>query len=334
MFDLFLILTPILLLGVIALFAFVGCNLIFRLDPTKEAIFANTIQPSFGPAFGGTMVQIFGSNFTGVDKVTFAGVDAASFSVISDTEIDAVTPRVSGPQSASVVVTRSTGPDAASNSNDLFFTYLAIGFVQTVSSSQAGNPPISVTLNNTAQGNLLIAAVSYGGPAAGSVTVSDNLGNAFTLAGSGPWFRQSRISYLPNIPGGNVTLTATGAGGASGPCSMCVSEYSGADPSAAAVYGFSTKASPGTGTAGIEPVQGVSVTLASGSDVAYIVVFATQSTQFSAGAGFNLHPSTTASLLVEDSATSITGGAQTVATIDSTGGSFVPWVLLAVGIKA
>lgn len=333
MFDSFLIFTPILILGVVALFAFLGCNLVFRLDEVVESIKINQVVPTQGPAFGGTSVQIFGSNMSGVDKVTFGGVDAASFNVASDGEIDAVTPRVSGPQSAKIVVTRSTGPDAVSSSDAVFFNYLAIGFVQTASASQAGNPPISVTLNNTAQGNLLIAAVSYGGPAAGSVTVSDNLGNAFTLAGSGPWFRQSRIFYLPNIAGGNVTITATGAGGASGPCSMCVSEYSGADPTSAAVYGFSTKASPATGTAGIEPVQGVSVNLATNSDVAYVVVLAAQPTGLSSGMGFTLHPSTTASVLVEDSATSF-AGTQVVANIDSTGGGFVPWVALAVGIKA
>jgi hypothetical protein len=332
MFDSFLILTPLLLLAVVALFAFVGCNAVLGIDETKLAIEAQQITPSQGPAFGGTSVQIAGSNFTGVDKVTFGALDAASFSVTSDNAINATTPRVSGPQSVKVVVTRSTGPDAGSSFNDLFFQYLALGFVQTASTSQAGSPPISVTLNTT-QGNLLIAAVSYGGPAAGSVSVSDNLGNAFTLAGSGPWFRQSRIFYLPNIPGGNVTITAAGAGGATGPCSMCVSEYSGADPSTAAVYGFSAKASPGTGTAGVEPIQGVTVTLGSLSDFAYVVVFAAQPTAFAAGAGFTIRPSTTASLLVEDSANSITG-AQAVATIDSTGGGFVPWVALAVGIKA
>jgi IPT/TIG domain len=333
MFDSFLILTPILLLGIVALFAFVGCNLVFGLGETILAIEVNQIIPSQGPAFGGTAVQILGTNFTGVDKVTFGGLDAASFTVKSDTEIDAVTPRVSGPQSAQVVVTRSTGSDAGSSSNNVFFEYLALGFVQTASAAQAGNPPISVALNNTSQGNVLIAAVSYGGPAAGSVSVSDSLGNAFTLAGSGPWFRQSRIFYLPDIPGGNLTITATGAGGATGPCSICVSEYSGADPSSAAIYGFSTKASPGTGTAGIEPIQGVAVALASSSDFAFVVVFAAQPTQITSGAGFTLRPSTTASLLVEDSATSI-AGTQTVATIDSTGGGFVPWVALAVGIKA
>ena len=130
-----------------------------------------------------------------------------------------------------------------------------------------------------------------------------------------------------------MTITAAGAGGASGPCSLCVSEYSGADPTSMAVYGFFPKASPSTGTAGIEPIQGVAVTLSSPSDVAYVVVFAAQPAQFNAGAGFTLHPSTTASLLVEDIASSI-AGTQMVATIDSTGGGFVPWVVLAVGIKA
>src|SRR5262249_44232275 len=208
----------------------------------------------------------------------------------------------------------------------------AISFVQMQANSSAGNPPISVTLNNTVSGNLLIAAVSYGGPAAGSVDVSDNLGTAFNLIGNGPWFRQSRLFFLPNIPGGNVIITATPAGGATGPCGICVSEYAGADLTTAAVYGFNTKASPGSGTPGAEPVQGLVLNLAQAGDVSYVVVFATQATSLSAGTGFVVRPSPTTSLLVEDSLTSI-AATDVIATLNG-GASFVPWVALAVGIKA
>jgi hypothetical protein len=330
MIDPFVLLTPILLLGIVALLAFVGCQDLFDVSGVHTpTIDVNQVTPAGGPSAGGTPVQIFGSGFTDVEQVTFGGVNTTSFSVISDTEVDTTTPPNS-PGPANVVVTVSGG---FANSTSPTFTYDAVGFVQPGSSAQGTNPPIAVKLNNTTQGNLLIAAVSYGGPAAGSVTVSDNLGNSFILAGSGPWFRQSRIFYLPNIPGGTVTITATGAGGATGPCSMCVSEYSGADATGAAIYGFSTHASPSTGTAGVETMQGVAVTPAQSGDIVYLVVFAAQSTSLVAGPGFVSHLSTTPSLLVEDN-TAAVALADPVATDDTTGGSFVPWVVLAVAIKA
>lgn len=332
MMDAFVLLTPILLLGVVALLAFVGCDRLLGLsevDPPIVTIEANQVTPASGPTVGGTPVKILGSGFSFVDQVTFGGV-SANFVVTSNSEIDATTPP--NPSGTVNVVLTDTA-ESVSNSSPLLFTYVAVNFVQTASSAQPTSPPISVVLNNTTAGNLLIAAVSYGGPPAGSVTVSDNLGNSFTLAGSGPWFRQSRIFYLPNIPGGTVTIKATGAGGATGPCSMCVSEYSGADQTLAAVYGFSTSASPSAGTPGVETMQNVAVSPAQPGDIVYVVLFAAQATSLVAGPGFVPHPSTFTSLLVEDSTAAVTG-AQAIATDDTTGGSFVPWVILAVAIKA
>lgn len=330
MMDLFVLLTPILLLAVVALLGFVGCNQVFGINPTILGIEVDSLIPDFGPSSGGTPVQIVGSNFTGADVVTFGGVNATQFNVVSDAQINATAPKNPAGQ-ASVVVTRTADNDT--NLYPAYFTYAAIGFVQTASNAQPINPPISVAVNNTTPGNLLIAAVTYGGPPAGSVTVSDNLGNSFILAGSGPWLRQSRLFYLPNIPGGNMTITATGAGGAGGPCNISVSEYSGADPSAQAVYGFSTKASLNAGTPGIEIMRGIAVSPAQAGDVVYVVVIASQPTSLVAGSGFVPHPSATTLLLVEDNASAVTA-AQTVATDDTTGGNFVPWVVLAVAIKA
>jgi len=328
--DLFLLLTPIFVLAIVALLGFVGCNQIFGLGEVHLRIDLTSVIPAFGPSVGGTQVKIVGSNLTDVDKVTFNGIDAASFTVVGDGEIDAVTPAVpAGP--AGIVVTKTSGEDAGS-SDPLMFTFVAINFMQATAAEQNTSPPIAVTLNNTGAGNLLIAAVSYAGPAAGSVSVSDNLGNAFMLAGNAPWFRQSRILYLPNIPGGNVTITATGAGGASGPCTLCVSEYQGADPTAAAVYGFATNHAS-NGTAGVEDMQGVTVAPAQMGDLVYVVVFTSRDTQLMAGTGFVGHPLPIGMALLEDNGDAV-AMTDTVATTDSTGGNFIPWVILAVAIKA
>jgi hypothetical protein len=224
-------------------------------------------------------------------------------------------------------------------SNSATFTYYAIGFVQANGNEQNTDVPITVSLPNpTTKGNLLIVAVSYAGPSTGSVTLSDNLGNTYKQAGTGPWLRQSGLFYAPNIAGGNVTITATLAGGATGPTSICVSEYSGAsqysgtDPTQTPLYGFNTARSLNMGTAGIVLIQNVTVSPSQAGDIVYIVVFASKDSNLMAGANFTLHTTPITSLLVEDSAAAVTG-AQTVATDDTTGGTFFPWVVLAAAIR-
>ena len=64
-------------------------------DETCTATFApKPVVTSFSPASGrvGTTVTITGSKFTGVTGVQFGGADAASFKVVSDTQITAVVP--------------------------------------------------------------------------------------------------------------------------------------------------------------------------------------------------------------------------------------------------
>jgi hypothetical protein len=51
-----------------------------------------SISPNKGPAAGGTSVTITGTGFTDVNQVRFGSVNAASFVVVNDTTITAVTP--------------------------------------------------------------------------------------------------------------------------------------------------------------------------------------------------------------------------------------------------
>lgn len=92
MIDALLLLTPLFLLGVVALLGFVGCNQVFGLVPTGLEAEITGLNPASGPSVGGTKVQVFGSNLTGVDGATFGGVSVAGFSPVSDSEIDVVTP--------------------------------------------------------------------------------------------------------------------------------------------------------------------------------------------------------------------------------------------------
>ncbi len=326
MIDLFVLLTPIFVLGILALLGFVGCDTVFGLHSTGLLPQISNIEPDSGPSVGGAPVKIFGSGFTdeGINGATFGGVNGTNVKVVSDSEVDANTPpHAVGP--VDVVLTTN----GSLSSSSYTFTYYVIGFVQANGNEQNINGPISVTLQNpTTKGNLLIVAVTYADATPGSVAVSDNFGNPFTQAGTGPWLRQSGLFYLPNIPGGNVTITATFPSGATGPSSICVSEYSGAST----VYGFSTAHSPSTGTAGIETMAGVSVQPAQSGDIVYVVVSTGRDTNMMAGANFTPRQTPVTSLLMEDSTAGVTA-AQTVATDDTTGGTFAAWVALAVAIR-
>jgi hypothetical protein len=76
------------------------------------------VNPSSGPTTGGIAVTVTGTNFTGATKLTFAGAEAPSFTVVNSTTITAITPSGSaGP--ASVVVTTPAG----SNAPNTLYTY-------------------------------------------------------------------------------------------------------------------------------------------------------------------------------------------------------------------
>ncbi len=62
-------------------------SLIVSSSPTLSSI-----SPAGGPTSGGQTVTLSGQYLTGTSSVTFGGVSASSFSVISDTEVTAVTP--------------------------------------------------------------------------------------------------------------------------------------------------------------------------------------------------------------------------------------------------
>lgn len=327
----FLLLTPFLVAAIVALLGFIGCDRVLGIDPVPFN------PPVTGlTATGGNMqVALSWDALDGATDYHIVRQQGTSSNDIDTMSTATTYTDTMLPNNATFtyqVYAKTSGEDSQKSASVSATTTAAIQFVQATAQSQAVSPPIAVTLNNTTQGNCLIAAVAYGGPPAGSVTVSDNLGNSFNLVGSGPWYRQSRLFFLPNIPGGNVTIKATGSGGATGPCSICVSEYSGVDLTTNALYSFTTKASLNTGTGGLETLKGVAVNLSQPGDAAYVVVFAASPTALTPAAGFTAHPAPDASLLMEDSFSSVSA-TQTVATDDTTGGSFVPWVLLAVGVK-
>jgi hypothetical protein len=105
------------------------------------------VAPAVGATRGGTAVAIHGSGFatTGIDavsSVTFAGVPAASFRVVSATEIDAVAPP-HGAGVADVIVSAPAGTTPIGPSDQ--FHYVASPGAPTKVRTRAGNRRVTVT---------------------------------------------------------------------------------------------------------------------------------------------------------------------------------------------
>ena len=81
----------------------------------------SSVVPNSGPTTGGTAVVISGSGFTGVTAVRFGSTAAASYTFVSDTQINAVTPP-GAVGSARVIVVTSAG----SSTQLVNFTYVAV----------------------------------------------------------------------------------------------------------------------------------------------------------------------------------------------------------------
>ena len=125
------------------------------------------VSPSSGPTWGETEVAITGSGFTGATAVKFAG-GSASFTVVSDTLIDAGSPSTTSAGVVDVTVTNGSGTSATSSADQ--FTYALQPTTTSLSSSEnpsayRGELSFTATVSN---------AGSYSGPTpSGTVAFMD-----------------------------------------------------------------------------------------------------------------------------------------------------------------
>lgn len=142
-----------------------------------------SLTPTSGPTLGGTAVTLTGTNFTGTTSVTFGGIAANSFSVVSDTTVTGVAPaNLAG--AADVILTTSDGSSTLSNG----FTYTASDNPPTITSVapnegvSAGGTSVVITGTNFVGAS----AVNFGSTAASSFTMdTPQQITAVSPAGSG-----------------------------------------------------------------------------------------------------------------------------------------------------
>jgi hypothetical protein len=125
------------------------------------------IEPTTGPAAGGTSVTITGTGFIGATAVRFGSNNAASFTVNSATSITAVSPAGAGTVDVTVTTPAGTSPTGSADQ----FTY---GPTVTKVEPNRGSTGGGTTVTLTGTGFTGASAVNFGATSAKSFTVNSN----------------------------------------------------------------------------------------------------------------------------------------------------------------
>nr|WP_232546237.1 IPT/TIG domain-containing protein [Streptomyces antimycoticus] len=213
------------------------------------------ISPTTGPASGGTVVTLTGTNLLGATAVRFGAANATSFTVVSATQISAVAP----PGSGTVQVT-VTGPGGTSNG--LAYSYVAVP-APVVSGVSPGQGPAAGgnTVTLTGSGFTGATAVRFGSTPASFTVVSATQISAVAPPGSGT------VQVTVTGPGG------TGSGVAYSYVSAPVPVLTSVSPGQGPVGGGNTVTLTGSALTGV-----TGVTFGSTPATSFTVVSATQIT--------------------------------------------------------
>ncbi|GEM_PF-1150544 len=154
------------------------------------------ISPTSGPAAGGTLVTLTGSNLTNATGVSFGGVPGTSVTVVSAGQITAVTPA----HAAGVVdVTVSTPAGMVKLAGFTYVAVPAISSVNPASGSPAGGTSVVLTGSNFTG----TTAVTLGGAAATSFTVD----SATQITAVTPAHATGAVDVVVTTPGGSATAS-------------------------------------------------------------------------------------------------------------------------------
>ena len=159
----------------------------------------SAVSPDRGGEAGGTPVTISGQGFTATSSVSFGSGAAASFTVVSDTEIDAMSPAASAPGAVDVRVTNPAGTSSASADDQ--FTYVPAPPTITALSTHDGPAAggTAVTLTGTDLGTT--TAVRFGTTAASFTVVDDRHVAAVAPPATG------RVHVIVDTLGGTSSAT-------------------------------------------------------------------------------------------------------------------------------
>jgi len=153
------------------------------------------LTPAQGPASGGTVVTLTGANLSGATAVRFDGIAAPTFTVVSATEISAVTPAHTA-GSAAVTVTTPGGTSNPENPS-MYFYYAAVPSLISVTPT-SGNTAGGTVVTITGTGLSGATAVNFDGIAAASFAV----GSSTVLTAVTPAHAAGAAAVTVTTPGG------------------------------------------------------------------------------------------------------------------------------------
>jgi IPT/TIG domain-containing protein len=231
MIDGFVLLAPILLLGVVVLLGLVGCTFHDATAYTPPPSITPPLNPQWGSPAGGDSVTINGTNLSASDAVTFGGAAVVPANVTgSDTQLVVAATPAHSPGAVDVVVTNAGGDSGTAQQA---FTY-GITSQTTSAKNSTGvktltldplhgdiivitvvwhgtatfsfqNPPVPLALIN--QSDLVIGAqtvhvaVFFTSNVASDVTITGGLSASpveYALIGSAYDFANANQSFAPN----------------------------------------------------------------------------------------------------------------------------------------
>jgi hypothetical protein len=183
----------------------------FAVSAAPVAPRVSAVSPASGVPSGGAHVAVSGSGFGEATAVLFGSSPAASFTVVSDAEIDAVAPAGSGQVDVTVVNAVGTSPTSPADR----FTYAQATIAVTVSGTESIGSSASFTYTSDAPAGVTLAGTlscttaggsAISGLAAGRYTVDGASCSGLTPSNAADY----AVSYAGAANGLVVSLVAPG----------------------------------------------------------------------------------------------------------------------------
>jgi len=232
-----LLLTPLIVLGLLALLGFIGCSF----QPGRASI---SPPPNLRAVAGDTWVQLSWDSIAATDYKVYRGETSGNYPTVTDlggTPLSFLDAPVSNGTTYFYAVTAVADGSESGYSNEVMATPGAINFVQLIQKDLMGTGD-TVTSNPfnapLTAGNLLIVWIWYQVGSAGlhCSGVSDSANNQYTgpivgpTAGAGALAGfQQEIWYAKNINAGTAVTVTANFSGTVGERAVSAHEYSGAD---------------------------------------------------------------------------------------------------------
>ena len=293
MIDLFLLLTPLLLLGVVALLGFAGCRFVPNAD-----VGSITINPTSGPTAGGTTITITGSDPEFISDITVLFGESPDdvpvpATIVSKTQVTAVTPA----HAAGYVDVKVFYTDDVGYQDEALLSY---GFNFYTPVTPVVSPLLPATLSRKTTGNtnsatlsafpgvkLVVVSVQWGATGGATLNTPTSPGVTFTQIGTTDMLNPQQVATFyafADLTAG-ITVTATLSANTSTDFNLLVSAYDNADSTSA-------PASPASmqGT-GLSPALAFTTSGLAAGDMIYAVAIARGAGSvlkgsWSAGTGF------------------------------------------------